>query len=807
MTYDLKSIAQIVGGTYCGSNNIVSEIAFDSRSVFDYQSSLFISIKGNLFDGASFIPSLQEKGVKSFLVSNDHITENSSTDIGYVKVSSPLAALQKLAAFHRQQHQYPIIAVTGSNGKSIVKEWIFQLLDQHDIFRSPKSYNSQLGVALSLMMLPDEADFAVIEAGISQPEEMSRLEAMIKPNIVILTNIGDAHGENFNSREEKLKEKLLLAKNADTIIYSSTLSTQVESLFPKEKRFVWGYEKGVDLQLLESEPNIIKFIYKGVEYTPYIPFKDQASRENIIHIFALAAVCGYDLSEVVKNTKNLSPVAMRMELINGIGGSKIINDCYNSDFNSLGVALSYLTTISSVGKKILILSDILESGLTKKGLYNDVATLINNSKVDKTITIGTKIGVAIADKINCQHSNYLSTEEFLQEIDILEFASSNILIKGARSFGLERITRHLEEKQHLTVMEVNTNAIIHNYKYFRSLLSPETKMVAMVKALSYGCGPYEVALTLQNNGIDYLAVAYIDEGITLRTKGITTPIIILNSNPSDYAEIIKYMLEPEIYSLYSLRLFIKSCRREGVNHYPIHIKLDTGMHRMGFENHNIEELKDLLSSTPEIRVASIFSHLSSSDTPELDSETKKQIDKFDKMSSALSQDGTIRHICNSAGIIRYPEAHFDMVRLGLGLYGMSSFCEDKLMSVNSLHTRILQIKNVSRGEYVGYNMRGVTDKDICIATLAIGYADGLNRKLSCGAWSVTINGEKAPIVGNISMDTCAVDITGIDCHEGDMATIFADNKEVNEIAEILGTIPYEVLTSVSSRIKRIYFKE
>lgn len=807
MRYDLITLAQIVEGTFCGSNNMVTDVAFDSRSVFNYQSSLFVSIKGNLFDGAFFISSLQEKGVKSFLVSESYNTDNSDETIGFVKVASPLAALQKLAAYHRRKYSSTMVAVAGSNGKSIVKEWISQLLTDCSIFRSPKSYNSQLGVALSLLMLPEKVDMAVIEAGISCPDEMMRLEEMIKPDIVIFTNIGDAHGENFASRADKLKEKLSIAKDCSTIIYNEELASQVNTLIPEVKGFVWGYAEGNNLQILDSEPNIIRFIYDGVEYTAQIPFKDKASRENIIHIFALAAVCGYSLSDITKNTMSLSPVAMRLELINGVGGSKIINDCYNSDFNSLGVALSYLSTISAGGEKVVILSDILQSGLSDKGLYNDVATLINNSEIDRIITIGTTIGEGVAAKINCRHSNYPSTEEFLLSIDTLEFATANILIKGARSFGLERITHRLEEKQHLTVMEVNTNAIIHNYKYFRSLLSAKTKMVAMVKALSYGCGSYEVALTLQNNGIDYLAVAYIDEGVTLRNKGITVPIIILNSNPSDYSDIIKNRLEPEIYSLYSLKLFTESCRHEGVSHYPIHIKLDTGMHRMGFESSNIEELRDLLDSSSEVLVASIFSHFSSSDTPELDYETESQIAKFDKMSMALSQKGAIRHICNSAGIIRYPNAHFDMVRLGLGLYGMSAFCEDSLMSVNSLHTRILQIRGVNKGDYVGYNMRGTAQRDMKIATLAIGYADGLNRKLSCGVWAVTINGVKAPIVGNISMDTCAVDVTGVDCNEGDMATIFANNKEVNEIAEILGTIPYEVLTSVSSRIKRIYYKE
>lgn len=804
MKYLLSEVARIVGGRLVGEDNMISTIAYDSRSVFDYHSALFVANKGVVFDGHSFIRSLTLKGVRSFLVSSE---PNVSLDVGYVVVADTLRALQRLAAHHRSTRKYPIVAITGSNGKSIVKEWIYQLFSEKTIFRSPKSYNSQLGVALSLLMTGDDEDFAVIEAGISQRGEMCRLREMIHPDILIFTNIGEAHGENFASVEEKLNEKLLLTQECKIVIYNEKFSPYIDPLTTASSRFVWGTGADVDLQILPTKDSTIEFLYKAQIYRLKLPFADSASRENIIHAVSLAAVMGCDLSLICRRAETLSPVAMRLEMISGVGASKIINDSYNSDYNSLSVALSYLKTVAMNGDKIVIISDILQSGREGGTLYDDVAKMLNSTDVSYVVAIGERVGVGISKSYEGELECYLTTDDFLRTIDVARFYNKTILIKGGRRFEFERISERLEDKQHSTVMEVSVDALLHNFRYYKSKLKSGTKMAAMVKAMSYGSGAYEIALNLQNNGIDYLAVAYIDEGVTLRQQGIHLPIITLNSNPRDYEQMIKNRLEPEIYSLYSLNLFIDTCKRLSVTKYPIHIKLDTGMHRMGFEEYKIKDLSELLKNSDSVYVASVFSHFSSSDAPEQDHESRRQIALFEQMSGAIKQEGTLLHLCNSAAVERFPEAQYDMIRLGLGLYGISSVSQDKLQNVSTLHTRILQIKDVKKGEYVGYNMRGRAERDMRVATLSIGYADGLDRRLSCGRWSMTIGSVRVPIVGNISMDTCSVDITGIEAKEGDRVTVFNSTEQIVEMAQILETIPYEILTSISTRIKRVYLRD
>lgn len=799
MNYFLSEVADIVGGRLVGADHSFGEVAFDSRSIFDYGNSLFVAINGVIFDGHDFVEPLIAKGVHSFLVSREVVV---SQGVGCVVVENTLEALQKLAAFHRKRLTYPVVAITGSNGKSIVKEWIYQLFSEKTIFRSPKSYNSQLGVPLSLLMTGEEEDFAVIEAGISKVGEMEKLWKMIRPDVLIFTNIGEAHSENFLSVEEKLTEKLRLAKNCKTVICNEKFRDKVSG-----NRFVWGFGEDVDLKVMENAGNHITFKYKDSFYNVTLPVSDDASRENIMHVLSLGAVMGCDLSLMCRRAETITPVAMRLEMISGVGGAKVINDSYNSDYNSLTVALTYLQSVALEGSKAVIISDILQSGREGSTLYSDVARLLNSSKVDYVVAIGEKICLGLNYHYKGTLECYHSTDDFLKSLNPEKFYNKTILIKGSRPFEFERISERLEDKQHATVMEVSIDALLHNFRYFKSKLAPTTKMVAMVKAMSYGSGSYEIALTLQNNGIDYLAVAYIDEGVTLRQKGIYLPIITLNSNPRDYEQMINNRLEPEIYSLYSLKLFIDCCKRCSVENYPIHVKLDTGMHRMGFEEEKLDELESLLNTSSEVRVASIFSHFSSSDAPSQDLESLRQIELFKTMSSRIAQPGTLRHLCNSAGIERFPEAHFDMVRLGLGLYGISTVSQEKLENVSTLHTRILQIKEICKGEYVGYNMRGVAQRDMRVATLSIGYADGLDRRLSCGHWSMTIGNVRVPIVGNISMDTCSVDITGVDAKEGDRVTVFNSVAQINEMAEILGTIPYEILTSISTRIKRVYLRD
>ncbi len=811
MRYLASEIAEIVGGDLYGSNNTISEVIFDSRSVFNPTGAIFIALSGALSNGHNYIPQLISQGVSSFLVTKSYIASkgvaNTSDKISYIAVEEPLTALQLLASHYRSQLNSLVVAVTGSNGKSIVKEWIHQLITDFPLFRSPKSYNSQLGVALSLLLIPEKVDVAVIEAGISQPNEMGKLEKMIKPSITIITNIGEAHGENFTSVESKLNEKLILTKGCSKIVVNSQTAKMIDNSICRERLFIWGSEGDVDIKIHSTDRGAIEFSYLGCNYLAITPFNDSASYENIMSVISLGALLNIDIETLCRRTELLSPVPMRLEIIDGVDNSVIINDCYNSDYNSLSVALSHLNNLSIDGKRVVILSDIVGSARNEEELYSDVAQLLNNSKVNELIAIGSKIGTGLNQRFNGVLRMYSTTEEYLQSIHTEDLSNKTVLVKGCRNFGFERITERLQARQHTSVIEVNIDSLIQNYRLFRSYLKPTTKMVAMVKAMAYGNGYYEVALALQNSGVDYLAVAYIDEGIELRERGITTPIIILNSNPYDYPKIFEYNLEPEIYNFYSLEQFSREGARLGVKHYPIHIKLDTGMHRMGFMPNEIEELKSLLKNNTTLKVSSIFSHLSSSDDPMLDNESERQIEEFIKGYTTLDFPDAIKHICNSCGVIRFPHAHFDMVRVGLGLYGITSLADISLKDVTSLHSTILQIKRISKGDYVGYNIGEVATKDSVIAILSIGYADGLNRKLGRGRWSVKLKGKRYKIIGNISMDTCAVDITGADAKEGDRVTIISGSQDFQLISEIIDTIPYEILTAISTRIKRVYVRE
>ncbi len=807
--YRASEIATIVNGRLVGSDNSVKNIIFDSRMVHKKKDRLFVALKGGITDGHNYIDKLIDSGVKSFIISEEYAANMSSVvdGISYIVTTNPLRALQKMAAHHRKSINYPVVAVTGSNGKSIVKEWTHQLFSDMELYRSPKSYNSQLGVALSLLLMPKEGDISIIEAGISEMQEMQHLQEMIAPNIVIVTNIGEAHGENFVSKEAKLHEKLILAKDSDIIITSEKVAKMIGDGVGRERLFIWGEGDECDMQIVSTDRGAIEFRYNSVDYLAITPFTDSASYQNIIQILSLAAYLKLDLQLICSRTELLTPVPMRLEIVEGYGSTVIINDCYNSDYNSLSVALSHLASLSVEGGRAVILSDIIGSMKSDNELYEEVAQLLNSCNVNKIIAIGEKIGYCLKDKITGTLSSYTTTEEFLNNLTSNTFYNTTLLIKGCRKFGFERIVERLQYKQHKSVIEVNLDALVYNCRYYRSLLPNGTKMVAMVKAMGYGSGYYEVALALQNIGVEYLAVAYIDEGVILRERGITLPIIILNSNPYDYPKMIEYRLEPEIYNSRSLNLFIAHCRGAGVENYPIHIKLDSGMHRMGFEPSDINNLKTELMNSSEVSVASIFSHLSSSDDPTLDEETHRQIELFNDMCREINLPHAPKHIANSCGAMRFESARLDMVRIGLGLYGISPFKQNDLKNVMSLHTHILQIKKIEKGDYVGYNMNEIVDKPTVIATLSIGYADGLDRRLGCGKWNVEVNGQKAKTVGNISMDTCAIDITGIEANEGDRVTIYSTSDDIKLMAELLNTIPYEILTSTSTRIKRIYTRE
>ena len=793
MDYSLKNIAALTGSVFSGTEQRVRRVVTDSRGTFNAVDTLFVAIRGGNHNGHAYIGELYQRGVRAFLV-DAQVDEQSFPEAGFVRAVNSLEALQKWAAYHRSQFGGRVVAITGSNGKTVTKEWIAQLCPPGmKLFRSPKSYNSQVGVPLSLLMIEGDEDLAVIEAGISQPGEMRRLEEMIRPQIGIFTNLGDAHQENFQTLEQKLDEKLTLFDRAETILYLTQNEQVVRAI---EQRFADRRLVGVDVR---DEP------------LTALPYPDEASRENAAEAVALYRTLGYEDQDILPRLAALQPVAMRLELKEGIGGCKLINDSYNSDINSLALALDYLESLSGGQEKWLILSDIRQSGLAPETLYAKVADMLKTKGVDRLIGIGEEISRQV-HRFDLPTSFYPSTDEFLRHCDRSRFVRKSILIKGCRDFHFEKISHALEHQIHTTVLEVNLDHMIHNLNYFRGKLRPGTRMMVMVKASAYGNGTYEVASMLQHQGVNFLAVAFADEGVVLREAGITMPIVVLNADADSFEPMIEQRLEPEIYSFTSLKAFADAVARQGETHYPIHLKLDTGMHRLGFEEKEIPALIEALKAQPALYIRTIFSHLATSDEPSQDAFTRGQIARYKRMSdrllAAFPHQGIIRHLDNSAGIERFPEAQFDMVRLGVGLYGISFVHQEHLLPVATLKTRIVQIKELEPGETVGYGRHGVIERPSRTATIPIGYADGLNRHLGCGAWRMVVRGQKVPIIGNVCMDTCMLDVTDVEgVQEGDTVIIFGEGASVIDMAGVLGTIPYEVMTSVSTRVKRVYIKE
>ena len=790
MKYTLSDIARITGGQLTGEDRPVDGVLIDSRSGIDVSAPIFVALTGKNRDGHDYIPEMYCRGVRAFLIDREpDIAEYA--DAGFIVINNTLEALQQWAAYHRQQFRGKVVGITGSNGKTIVKEWIAQLApDDKKVFRSPRSYNSQIGVPLSLLMIGGDEDVAVIEAGISQPGEMERLERMIRPNVAIITNIGQPHQENFTDQSQKLDEKLRLAKHSETIVYPAD-NTQIEK------------------RLYDLYPSITKVVAGG-QYDGAIPFADRASIENVRAALAFWLLEGILPQDILPQLRKLQPVAMRMELLEGIGGAKMINDSYNADVNSLSSALDSLKSVAGEQEKVLILSDIYQTGLPDNELYSEVARLVANAGIDYTIGIGEHIS-SCAGLFTGAKAFYPTTERFLENLNRTDFINKAVLIKGSRSFRFERISRMLEKQVHTTVLEVNLDAMIRNLNHYRAKLPPGVKIMAMVKALSYGSGSFEVAATLQHQGVAYLAVAFADEGVTLREAGITLPIVVLNADSGSFGTMVDYRLEPEIYNFMSLAEFMAELRRRSEQHYPVHLSFDTGMHRLGFMEEELPELLKLLGKQSEVYVKSAFTHFAGSDEPHQDAFTQAQIAQFlrigQQIRGAFPEREIVLHAANSAGIERFPEARqLDMVRLGIGLYGISAF-EEGLEAVGTLKSRIVQIKYLRPGDTVGYGRHGKIERDSTIATIPIGYADGLDRRLGRGAWSLEVGGKQAPTIGNICMDTCMIDITGIDAREGDEVVIFGGSEGIKRMAEVLGTIPYEILTSVSGRVKRVFLKE
>jgi len=820
MAYTLLQIAEALHIKPVGnSDSKVERLLIDSRSLVQPEGTLFIALKTATNDGHKYIPELYQRGIRMFLV-NENCNVKAQKDACFIIVKDTLKTLQAIAAWHRKHFEIPIIAITGSNGKTIVKEWLYQLLSPDKmIVRSPRSYNSQVGVPLSVWQIDNTHQLGIFEAGISQADEMEKLQAVIQPTIGIFTNIGEAHGLNFADARQKIKEKLKLFKDVKTLVYCCDYKEIDEEIkkdpvLAKVKTVRWSRKEDADLrvnEILIRKDTVISAKYKGTHISITIPFTDEASIENAIHCWVYMLSVGYENSVIAERMIYLQPVAMRMEMIEGVNNCSIVNDVYNSDINSLSVALDFLNQQRQHERKTLILSDIMQSG-NEEEVYRKVAGIINARKPSRIIGIGETIS-KYSGSFELEKHFFSSTSDFLMHMPDFVFRDETILVKGARSFEFEKISRALQQKAHETVLEINLNSLVHNLNYFRSQLKPGCKIMAMVKAFSYGSGSFEIANLLQYHKADYLAVAYADEGVELRSAGISLPIMVMNPEPGSFDTMIRYQLEPEVYSFRTLEMAIAALKKSSSNQpLSVHIKIDTGMHRLGFQDSEIDILIEELKKTQQVKVQSVFSHLAASDADMHKDFTLSQINGFKEMSDRIISGigyPVMKHILNSAGIVRFPQAQFGMVRLGIGLYGVGVNDEEqkKLENVSTLKTTISQINTFKKGETVGYNRRGVLEKSSVIATVAIGYADGFGRELGSGKGHMLVNGKPAPVVGDVCMDMCMIDITGIDAKEGDEAIVFNTIPALREMAKGMGTIPYEVLTGLSGRVKRIYTHE
>ncbi|WP_436414673.1 bifunctional UDP-N-acetylmuramoyl-tripeptide:D-alanyl-D-alanine ligase/alanine racemase [Petrimonas sp.] len=822
MTYSISKIASILGiKNQAFTEAEISVLLTDSRKLSNPQETLFFAIETKQNDAHKFISDLYYSGVRNFVVTKLLPEWHSFTDVNFLKVPNTLHALQKLAAYHRKQFNIPVIGITGSNGKTIVKEWLYQLLEEdYNIVRSPRSYNSQIGVPLSVWELNESTTLAIFEAGISQPDEMEYLEPIIRPTIGVFTKLGEAHQENFTSQQQKCMEKLELFVNSDIFVYeedNKVIHQSVDMMVLSQKSFCWSRKyNDAPLFIRKTEKNenktIIHYSFLNFDYSASIPFTDDASVENAISCLAVLLYLNVTPQKISERMLKLEPVAMRLDVRQGKNNCTIINDTYNSDINSIKIALDFQQQrkVDESLKKTLIISDILQTGIMPKSLYKRVAELVQQNNIEKLIGIGHDI-YENNDIFSVPEKYFFrSTEDFIRSGKWKAFENELILLKGARKYHFEQINELLEQRIHETVLEIDLDALVHNFNFYKSKISPQTKLICMVKANGYGTGAVEIAKTLQYHRCEYLAVAVAEEGIELRKEGISTPIIVLNPEVNGFEELFSEDLEPEVYNFRILEAFIREAERRGITNYPIHVKIDTGMHRLGFLPDQLPELIDKLKSQKGLKVKSVFSHLAASESWIFDSFTQKQIDALDAVHADIEK--TIgypvwKHILNSAGIERFPDAQWNMVRLGIGLYGVSASGLNGLKNVFTLKTTILQIKEISNHETVGYGRKEALNRDAKIATIRIGYADGLDRKFGNRKGKVLINGQFAPIVGNVCMDLCMVDVTDIDAKEGDAVIIFGEKLSVIELAESIDTIPYEILTSVSPRVKRVYVKE
>lgn len=797
----------------------IDTISIDSRSMQNNVNTLFFALVGPNYDAHQYIPELIAQGVQNFVVTN--IPEHLLNKATFFVVEDTKVALQKFAIYYRSLFDFQVIGITGSNGKTIVKEWLnFLLSPDYNIIRSPKSYNSQIGVPLSVIAINEKHNLGVFEAGISTVDEMQTLQKIIQPTIGLLTNIGSAHDEGFENIGEKIKEKLQLFKDVDVLIYNKNKT--IEQFLPSlgiptsgtRNLFSWSCkDKEADVFIRKNvvlDKTHLMVHYQKENFEVKVPFLDDASVENSIQCLMVLLYFGYSFETIENRMELLYPVEMRLKVKNGINNTTIIDDSYSSDFQSLKIALDFLESQKQHKKKTLILSDIFQSGLSNDELYARVSQLIIANKINRVIGIGETISNYKTKFINCE--TFKSTDDFIEAFDSMTFENETLLVKGARSFGFEKIVTLLEQKTHETVLEINLNAISHNLSYYKTKLKSTTKLMVMVKAFGYGNGGFEIAKLLEHLKVDYLGVAFADEGISLKLAGIKTNIMVLNPENTSFPSIIQYELEPEIYCMKGLNSFLKIAQQKELQHYPIHLKIDTGMHRLGFQEHDLPALIETLKNTPSIKVKSILSHLATSDDLENQDFAKQQLVLFENLSNKIMEEleiTPIRHILNTSGISNFSESQYDMVRLGIGLYGISNDEKEQkyLENVSTLKSVISQIKTISQGESVGYSRRFIAERTTKIATIPIGYADGISRSWGNQVGYIMIKNKKAPIVGSICMDMLMVDCTAIDCNEGDSVIIFGGNLTVKEMAEKTNTIPYEILTSISQRVKRIFYRE
>ncbi|WP_224746162.1 bifunctional UDP-N-acetylmuramoyl-tripeptide:D-alanyl-D-alanine ligase/alanine racemase [Mucilaginibacter glaciei] len=811
---DVKRVIDAVGDV--AANTTVSILVTDSRRIINPAASLFFALN-NRRDGHQFIVDAYAAGIRNFVVS--HQPDTIMPDANFLVVDNVLAALQALSAHHRNQFNIPVIGITGSNGKTIVKEWLYQLMcPENNIVRNPKSYNSQIGVPISVWQMNDTHTLGIFEAGISVPDEMEKLETIVQPTIGILTHIGTAHDEGFEGREQKIDEKLKLFKNCKQIIYNyDQLKDHAEELKSHEC-FTWSRKFNLADLYVFSETTIsgkyyLRAVYNQKEIECLIPFRDGASVENAIVCWATMLAMGYSAADADDRIERLTAVSMRLELKTGINDCSVIDDSYNSDIQSLEIALNFLDQQNQHHKKTLILSDIYQSGLEEEALYKQVAQMIKDKQVERFIGVGAALQANKAYFDLPEIHFYDDTAALIKDLGKLHLHQETILIKGSRSFEFEKVSRALVQKAHETVMEINLNTLLSNLNYYKARLNPGVKLMAMVKAFSYGSGSFEVANILQYNKVDYLAVAYTDEGIELRESGISLPIMVLNPEPLAYDKLIYNKLEPVIYSFNLLDEFVKFAQENDIAEYPVHIKIDSGMHRVGFEDFEVEALCDLLAVNNYMRVQSVYSHLAASDAEQHDLFTLKQIGIFEKACAQIEDTlgyYVIKHVSNTSGIVRWPNAQYDMVRLGIGLYGVDAAVspdDTSLRPIATLKTTVSQVKKVLASETIGYNRNGSLKTDGQIATVRIGYADGYRRAFGNGVGKMLVNGVLVPTVGNVSMDMCMLDVSAAEVKEGDEVIVFNDQLRIEELAQQIGTIPYEILTNVSERVKRVYFYE